>query len=466
MRLVAFALVISCFVSAQAVSAATPCAANGRNDDTACLNSLLARSGYVRLDAGKTYLINNSLWIPEGAELDGANATITTKNAKSKAWLPMLFVTGSNVRIHNLNITSAVKATKDKGKSNVIGINLGSYVSNIDIDSCNFHGTSTAISIQLSSPGIHDVSITRNQFHGTGYAVLTNGRPRRQAEVVHGLQISQNYIQNVRADGIAINSPVFGNTGTGDPSLAVYDVEISDNTVQTTIGPRDSAGFCIDIAGGKQVKILRNRLYNCSWQGIHLEDTAQDVEIRDNLIQKVYAPVRGVWKDGLAGIWVIRSKRISILNNKIQQSANAGIDIASWPGQFAKDSRNILISGNTISGAGTYGLRVRGNKGADLELTMGPSSGLTRNKVQGAANKALCIDPQLKGVHANDGVRDVCAPPAPAPAKNKKAAPSKTESKTAAKTGAKNNNKSASAPKPAPKSAQKPANKSTAKKKS
>src|SRR5262249_41101297 len=116
----------------------------------------------------------------------------------------------------------------------------------------------------------NNVSITDNFLVGGSYGILANS-------ALHGsgLVIANNYIGDVDADAIELN------TISGDWTGTKITGNLLDSSAATT---PPAAGFGIGIARGIRVSVTGNVILGSAHHGIHVEDGSSDVTLADNII--------------------------------------------------------------------------------------------------------------------------------------------------------------------------------------
>lgn len=367
----------------------TSCGATG--DDTACLGAILGSGSRVSLDAHRTYNISKPLVLGDGVTLNGNGATIT-----SDAPIGPLVVQGSHVTIRNLNIQSSA----DGSTLNRVGIMLAPGASDVLITNSTVSGR-FGIAIMVTGGQHQGIKLIRNIVdpHGgsIGYGILVNALNLGDGTYPRNIAILNNTVTNVSSDAIEINSPVVDRKGYPD---TVSNVVIQNNTLSAPKATGFAAGFCVGIAGAYNVQVKGNRMSNCKWQGVHIEDHAERIDIVNNVIAGTIGPKAGEsgWKLYSSGVFALNSRNIRILGNKISDSYSKGIEMGFNPGGM---NSNVTIAGNTIANSGSSGILFSGNAGADVQSTIGASDGYPDNVIRGSGSGvdiAACV--QLRGSQA------------------------------------------------------------------
>lgn len=344
------------------------CAGDGKTDDTDCLQHAIDSRPEVQLSSGRTFLVSRSIVVTGPKQLDGNGATITTDER-----IPVVTISGSNVKVHNLTVGSRTNIRAE-------GIVLADGASNIELRDDRVVGK-FRVGILFGGPNEHDITILNSTIAPgvdgrIGYGLLIN--PSRMARTggspPRALIIKNNTITDVWGDAIEINSP---------PPVAASNVLIEGNTLSAPFHPSGTAGFCIGLAGTTNVRIVGNKLSRCKWQGMHIEHDASGIVIQNNTIDGTIGRVGNetAWSRNSSGILLLNTNNIKIYGNRINNTANAGIDLA-WNPKGANS--NITIAGNIVTNAGDYGIRVGGPAARTLGVVVGAADGYQGNLISGS----------------------------------------------------------------------------------
>lgn len=337
------------------------CGGEGEQDSSACLQQLIDTSKNVKLSAGRTYSITKPLSVGGGQDFDGngAKLVISTRIAG-------LIVSGSGTKVRNLTLIAKSAATD--------GIYINKDASNVTIQDNKILG-GWREGILFGRSGQHDLKFVNNfiaPYGGVALAFGILGNPAalgRDGAPPANITIRNNRITEVSSDAIELNSP-------GQSTIS--NVDIIGNTLSAPYHASSTSGFCIGLAGVKNVRIRENIIFNCRWQGIHVEDGSSNVVIAGNTINKT---IGGAGMKYSSGILLLNSSKITIYNNQIRNTANAGIDLAS---NVKGVNSDVSIMGNDIMNVGDFGIRVAGPQGSDTGITIGAVRGYAGNKIVNA----------------------------------------------------------------------------------
>jgi parallel beta-helix repeat protein len=360
--------------AAPAGSGVASCVGDGVTDDTDCLQRAVPAQGQLALPAGKTFLISRSIIISDSTTLDGNGSTITATTP-----IQMIRLRGDGAKVQNLTLTS----TGPKGAQ---GIAIDPSASNVAIVNNVIKGN-FLFAIIFGSINQHDIVIDHNTIQPApnglmNYGILVNppalmrgvGAPPRK------ITIKNNTITDVSSDAIEINSP----SHQAGQDRAASDIVITNNVLSA---PNHKAtvysGFCIGLAGTQNVQVTGNRIFDCKWQGIHVEDGSSNVTIVNNTISHVIGPVppETTWGRNSSGILLINSSDVRIFGNTIDRAHNAGIDLV-W--NRIGTNQNVSIAGNVVKRSGDFGIRVSGPPMWDKNIAVGATAGYGANQVTGS----------------------------------------------------------------------------------
>lgn len=361
--------------AAACARAAISCAGNGTTDDTSCLQTLISNAatsgGSVILPGAKSFKVSRSLEVPAGVSLEGCGATITLGQPGV-----VLHVTGSNVAIADVHLVYT--ANVEMGGL----VDLGPGVSNVSVTGSHLEGAKGVAGVQINNVDISNVTISGNEMNNLIFGVLfnTTNWPSSSLGTLshhpHDVVIDNNDIHDVTGDAIEVNSAVyaFAPYNSGKPGVAAHDIRISNNRLQASLSTNSSGGFCVGIAGGFNIDVTGNTMTHCKWQGVHLEDTANNIAVIGNTIDTVVGPKpsdQSSWgADDSSGVILLNVSAIAVLDNVIKNVPGAGVEL-SWNGtEFDHD---VTIAQNTVTSA-HYGFLAGGEQGQNLSTVIGPAS--------------------------------------------------------------------------------------------
>lgn len=344
-------------------------------DQTACLREHVraaARQASPRLALPPAYslLVSSSIEVPSGMTLDGRGATLFSRSQN----YDVIRVVGSNVTIKNVAIVNENRIGAD---DRLLKVAIARGASGITISNVTFKDAGLGgkvWGVVIESPYVSDVRIENSLFDGVQYGVLANAWLRRTpftaAELLDPqsypkrITVTNNRMHAIRGDGINLNSPI-GLTGLEPGVHGINDAVITGNEIEAPASAESKAGFCIALAGARNVVISKNVLHNCKWQGVHIEDNSRDVVIEDNRIFDMVGPApadRNGW-GFTAGIWAQHSTGVRILRNWIAQGCDFGVRM-DWDG--VRHNSAFVISGNRFDGQAVNGLAIWGTPGTNL----------------------------------------------------------------------------------------------------
>lgn len=357
----ALAMAAACVGQTNRVSvAALQELANGSEDATsaiqAAIDALGEAGGTVRLPAG-TYLHRGVIRLRSGVTLEGVGDE-TILVATNPAQASVAAVDATDVAVRNLKLVS--RATE-----------------------------------RLSDLFNHQLTLSRTQR-----AVVTGVTVEGSAAAgifIHGsteVSVRDCRVANTLADGIHTTAgsrhvTVAANTvdNTGDDAIAVVsyrgdgavcqDVAIHDNRVSRS----HSRGLAV--VGGARVAFERNVVAGTRYAGLYAAsepffDTAgcQDIRFTDNQLQEVNRlpspdkPYQGILLSGRPGFPV---ERVLVARNRLSGAGYRGLEanahvtgarihanVLSDIGDigYALGGRDLVATGNTVEGAGGYGIAV------------------------------------------------------------------------------------------------------------
>jgi hypothetical protein len=356
---------------------------NVSEDDTACLQALVNGSKKVVLPRGRTFHITKTIIVRGAKDLNGNGATISVASH-----IPAVTVSGEGAEIYGLTLIGAGGATD--------GFFLDRGASNITIRDNKILG-GWREGILFGRPGQQGLKFLRNTIRplqGTvlSYGILGNPYMQgREGPPPKDIVIRGNRITDVSSDAIELNSP----KGT-----TISNVDIVKNKLSAPHHVSPAAGFCIGMAGARNIRVFENVISDCRWQAVHVEDDSSQIVIAGNTINKT---IGGPGQKYSAGILLLNSSNISIYNNQIRNTANAGIDLI-WNARGV--NKNVEIMNNDIVNPGGPGIRV-GGKGAAQGIVVGAVRGYADNRIVGGKDVpyASC----LSAIRGGESRRWACA---------------------------------------------------------
>ncbi len=388
------------------------CVGDGVADDTTCLQNLFNSScATVTLPAGKIYKVTSALSVPGNKTIIGSASTIITQDDTNQ----LIYISGSNVTLRNIHLTYQPPAFNiNRG----LIVNLGPSVKNIIVDNCVLSGAYAIVGVHINNPDIENVTIADNEFNNMYYGVLYNttnfNATQRQDYNMHlsGLTVSGNKMYGLQGDGVAINSPVYAYSPycSGGSGVSANNITISNNEIYAPNSKMIAYGFCVSVAGAVDVVISENSLINCKWQGVHIEDSADNVTVIRNYIYNIIGSESDdleSWTSGRAGVWVAGSKNIWILDNHIEKTIDEGILLIPsttlylpCSTSYPRYNNTCAISANRVIDAGTYGISVGGPDGIDVNFYIGPiaAQSLAGNNVIGSGIAPYILNGSPTGV--------------------------------------------------------------------
>jgi len=395
--LAALALMALAFSRAPA-NAASICGGEA-SDDTACLQDMIKAGGNVVLPANRIFRITKTLQV-------GPNTVLNGHGSKISSDLPIgiLSISGNNATIRDLKLESL----NDTSARDRVAIMVAPGVSNLEIYNNDISGY-FGIGIMIAGGRQRDIKIVKNTIDPgrgkIGFGILVNAVKLSEDPAVypHDIAIVSNTVTNVSSDSVEINSPV--GSGRGYPATT-NNIVIQNNILSAPNSGQPFAGFCVGIAGVYRVKISGNRMSNCKWQGIHIEDNSSQIDIVENTISKTIGPVgdqTGGWRGHSSGIFALNSNNIRILGNTVRDTADHGIEMGYNPKGM---NTEVTIAGNMIINAGNAGIVFAGSSNADVDSTVGAANGYRANIItnSGQVDIAACV--RLRG---GQGRRAYCS---------------------------------------------------------
>jgi parallel beta-helix repeat protein/putative cofactor-binding repeat protein len=199
---------------------------------------------------------------------------------------------------------------------------------------------------------------------------------------------------------------------------------ITGNRVYNTEGVGIYAGAVSGGAGCVDGRISDNLVHDTWADGIHITGTSKRMTIHGNVINESgddsiavvsygsdsFGPCEDVtisnnvsWHSKSRGITIGGGKNITVGVNTVRDSRNAGIYAAYESSYVLRALVNVTITGNTITGANTYGavtdyagIHIVGDGG-----TSTPVSGVTvvGNTIEGSRTKGLLLGSAAAGIY-------------------------------------------------------------------
>lgn len=320
-------------------SPVVPC--SGLPDSTTCLNNLFQHSHQITFPPNQAVLkVNGSLFMLPNTYFNGNGATIRFANPNWFSYSCGITIR-SNSTISNVQVYLALSVP-------YLGFCVESFSVNVDMGNLVMGADTPSIAIALWN-AVRNISIHDSFLHSVSYGVYISDSSTTVNEDVQSIQIYNNVFFNNTAEGVIINQPVMydqPDQGSGfDPWLVPFNIVINNNTFSNINVTNDylAAGFCLSVAGGKQINITNNIFSGCTWQAIHLEDTAGIILIANNTIDWVYSyPNSTHWVGLIDGIWMANVENVTITNNTFSRIPNNAIDLDAT-GTTTKAANNASI---------------------------------------------------------------------------------------------------------------------------
>ncbi len=346
--------------------------AGDAQDDSAAVQAAIdaaaRQGGAVVFAAGKTYSIQKTVHLRSGIELISTRDNSATLHGPRAARLGNMIVGEGvmNVRVKDLRFVND-HVPPDTGAGSILI--LGRHSHGLDIERCYFGSTPQGKNglaghyqlrgIALEHEGIHHVKIAGCSFEWLKFGVLTNSDSDDQRDaaahgmlIQHDVQIVDNQFRHIAGDAIEINHP--GAKGlVRDFVIARNDIEVPRGIQAADSPVITAAGFGVGVAGAGHVLVEHNRIWKCRWQGIHLEDFAHQITIRNNQIE---GPGIGQ-AEGRASsgnlIHILNCQDVTIEDCVLRAASQSGIAIG--PGGTAR-SRGIVVKRTKIESGGRIGI--------------------------------------------------------------------------------------------------------------
>ena len=254
----------------------------------------------------------------------------------------------SDTTVTNVTLVSSIPSQALTLGSNAANIRL-LYLTILDMPAVNMsdsgHPSIKRNGIDFGQNNSH-VEIAYCRIMNVGYGIIMD---HIYYDDVH---IHHNFISNVSADGICLNTPAFGteNGQVTNPLPSPYysigytgmNLNIHDNVIAwtgwSTFGTYtgnsldQSFGFGLSFAGGWNITIARNQILHTTWQAIHVEAHAHYMFVTDNVIDTVYNnPQTGYWQGYFNGIWFANSYYLTVTGNTFSNIPASAIRLEPVP---------------------------------------------------------------------------------------------------------------------------------------
>jgi Pectate lyase superfamily protein len=383
---------------------------NGSTDDRAAIQAAIdacASSGDrdVYFPSG-TYSLTRSgsafynLLVSSGIRLRGASqAGVVLKQAAGMAGsVRILQITGDDVHVENLTLDgNKASQTADEHRSGIFATATNRLVVQ-QVTAQNFTGDGFYLYVAANHSTLRDVYATGNDRNGvtlgaslTGAVLIGSRFIGNRAQQVDSEPGAGNTVNNVAITGCTIDGAGVSNdyaltvSGSGSSSRS-YGWSVVGNTINGGIfivwtdGVLVSANKGINPTTKASVTVYRKStnvsivgndfrltqtsvisLGGISIIGTGVGDTPERVVVSDNSIKLDYASSFGVLAQGAISV--------AIVHNHLR---GAGTSAATYGGVYLRatsaieDFRSAIVSGNTISDFGQFGVQVHGNGAARL----------------------------------------------------------------------------------------------------
>ena len=355
------------------------CLGYGTNDSTLCLLALMSTPGYLRVPVPNfTYYVAlhvtfyvQPLVVGPGTYFDGQNCTFVNiaptpyiysdqvgwiedplgYKGRNFEWFCFMMYVASNSVIYNVTLVSPIPAQALTILNSAYNVRLA-YMTITNIPGL-FVNTTDSLQFSIKRNGIniadyaHDIEIDHCYLYNVGYGIIID------ASYVYNVDIHDNVIANVSADGVCINSPAFGyeigqvvNSNPNATLIPYYyipytstNISVHDNSISWTgwshygtvyVNSNDeSFGFGISVAGGWNISMQRNYLYSTTWQAVHIEAHAHYLTVADNVMDRVGGT--GWWYGYINGVWASQVYWLNITGNTFRNIAASAVRIEPSP---------------------------------------------------------------------------------------------------------------------------------------
>ena len=324
--------------------------ASAQADDLkAMLNKAGQEKAGVDLTAGRTYVVQNTLKVPEGVRYirgHGAHLDVRTQGTSSE--LASAFELQSKTSgIELSDFTLNMKASSFS--SGISGDHISNVtVRNVTMNDVNFRG----VSILADHGDVSNVTVDRSTI------TMAN-----ENDGVVPIFVSTNRVKDdYTGKGAEVWERYVATGKTADPMFKNTDIKITDNTI-------DGGYYGIEFSGVTSSHItgntIRNNTRNISMQDRSSNNTVENNQLRDSISSSVHI--------------AYGSEHNDVKGNNIVTRRAYGQGIL----QAYQGSKNNTFSGNSVTTR---------DKHPSWLLYVGPDSGgttFTGNTVDGTANRAF-----------------------------------------------------------------------------
>ena len=324
--------------------------ASAQADDLkAMLNKAGQEKAGVDLTAGRTYVVQNTLKVPEGVRYirgHGAHLDVRTKGTSST--LASAFELAKETSgIELSDFTLNMKASRFS--SGISGDHISNVtVRNVTMNDVNFRG----VSILADHGDVSNVTVDRSTI------TMAN-----ENDGVVPIFVSTNRVKDdYTGKGAEVWERYVATGKTADPMFKNTDIKITDNTI-------DGGYYGIEFSGVTSSHItgntIRNNTRNISMQDRSSNNTVENNQLRDSISSSVHI--------------AYGSEHNDVKGNNIVTRRAYGQGIL----QAYQGSKNNTFSGNSVTTR---------DKHPSWLLYVGPDSGgttFTGNTVDGTANRAF-----------------------------------------------------------------------------
>ncbi len=346
---------------------------DGRTDDTSAIMAAVAEARdsaepVVYFPAG-TYRYSRHIDL-DSVHVEGAGTSATifeaTNNAKS-AWV----LIGDAPGIRNVTIRTATKPTKRATEPETAGVHVAD-ANHFLIDRVNVQDTASAgIIVRRSggnrsqyarisncvikdtladgihlTRGSHYIEVVKNDVSGVGDDMIAVVSYRSQADLSHHVRIVKNVVHNNK-------------WGRGITVVGGVDVLIAENTIRRASGAGVylASEIAYDTFGAWRVSVLNNLLEDCvvtssAGHGSVMIFGRPVTNGEDNRTGDILVSGNTIRGAGRDGIWCSKyTANVSLTRNVIENVTGNGIRVGD-------KAAKVTIAGNTVNGAGSSGLAI------------------------------------------------------------------------------------------------------------
>ncbi|MBS7540673.1 right-handed parallel beta-helix repeat-containing protein [Ancylobacter lacus] len=311
---------------------------NGTSDDTTAFTNAIGFAVAqtpvmsVLLSTGAIYYIPTGLWInSDGVRLEGNGATVRMAPNNSTQHVPAcgkatITVSANDVHINNV----VVDGSNIGGTSLPDGRGISSNnAARLRISNCSYINGGQGLNRATGT--VIDHIYENLSAYTTGYGVWI----QEPSSGSSGLIIRNCHFDlqsSLQSDGIELNCP--GN-GLGR-------ILIEGNYIKGAYGNAQSAGIGIGIANCDNVVISNNIIFDCSNDGIHIEDGSSNFTVTGNVVSGCCA----VGDKSTAGIAILTGSRNgTIANNTVSNQINNAC-FTIYSSDSTGYNSNICVTGN------------------------------------------------------------------------------------------------------------------------